>query len=506
MVSNKVGNGMLVGIFATCLTLGVAACSDFLQEDSATTMTVDRYFKNEQQAVSAVDALYTFLRSVFQSRDGYGEAPWISLELIVGHSSTLGSSINNNNMIRHNAATSDPVFRSMYVNLYAGIANANLCIQRIPDVGMDPARKASLLAQAYFFRAYFYYYLVRLYGEVPLITTPVLASSPLLYPKQSPIDAIYEVIVHDLKEAEAGGLPDRDGTGRISRGAVKAVLADVYLTMAGYPLNRGTAYYQLAMVTAGEVIATGAYSLFDDYAYLHDRMHKNQGEFILQVQYAAGIITNRMVSLVVPQGAGITRIEEQGGIVARREFVESYEPGDKRALEKQFFFTSHQARDGSGEVNFGEFALYKYWLEEAGGIRGDGNSDLNWTLMRLPEVLLIYAEAANEVAGPTEAAVGLVKRVRDRATLVTPEAGQLTQASFRDLVWKERYHELCFENKAYFDIKRTRKAYSLHANRFVDAVGFTNESGATMTEKYLLWPFPQTEMDANNQLEQNQGW
>ncbi|HEX5553226.1 MAG TPA: RagB/SusD family nutrient uptake outer membrane protein, partial [Chitinophagaceae bacterium] len=73
-------------------------------------------------------------------------------------------------------------------------------------------------------------------------------------------------------------------------------------------------------------------------------------------------------------------------------------------------------------------------------------------------------------------------------------------------IWKERYHELCYENKAYFDIQRTHKYYDVKTNKFVDVIGFKDEGGATWTEKYLLWGIPQREIDNNTKIKQNPGW
>jgi hypothetical protein len=82
----------------------------------------------------------------------------------------------------------------------------------------------------------------------------------------------------------------------------------------------------------------------------------------------------------------------------------------------------------------------------------------------------------------------------------------LSQADFRTAVWKERYHELCFENKAYFDIQRTRQTYDVVNNKFVNVVGFKAEVGPAFQEKYLLWGLPSSEISRNNVLTQNPGW
>ena len=83
---------------------------------------------------------------------------------------------------------------------------------------------------------------------------------------------------------------------------------------------------------------------------------------------------------------------------------------------------------------------------------------------------------------------------------------ELTKDQFREAIWRERYHELAYENKAFFDIQRTHKAYNLATGHFEDAMSYINESGVSFNEQYLLWPIPQSEIDVNAQLKQNPGW
>src|SRR5699024_11677350 len=107
------------------------------------------------------------------------------------------------------------------------------------DVEMDESKKKDLLGEDRFLRAFYYYHLVRLYGEIPLVTEPVDASSEEFYPEEASIDSIYGQILEDLKVAEQAGLKKNSTSGRVTQGAVKSLLASVYLTMAGYPLVTG---------------------------------------------------------------------------------------------------------------------------------------------------------------------------------------------------------------------------------------------------------------------------
>jgi hypothetical protein len=135
------------------------------------------------------------------------------------------------------------------------------------------------------------------------------------------------------------------------------------------------------------------------------------------------------------------------------------------------------------------------------GKPGQQNSSLNVPQIRFAEVLLIYAEAQNQVGGPNQAAYDALKRIRDRAQLVTPELGTFNQASFQEAVWRERWHELCYENITWFDMVRLGKVYNETTNGFDAFVGHINlSSNQPLQAKHLLFPLPNQEMINNPNL------
>jgi hypothetical protein len=493
-------------VLGAALLLTVASgCSDFLKQDIRSQLTPDTYFANAGQAQAAIDGLYDNLRIMSSTDVGYGESLWVGLELFAQHATSLGQSQFNNQILNQTLDANNPYSSSMWNGSYYGIGAANLALARIPSVSMPDEQKKALLGQAYFVRAFLYYHLVRLYGDVPLITTPVDGNSPDLYPTRTAAADVYKLIVSDLQAAEQAGLPAVDRTGRISQGAVKSLLSSVYLTMAGYPLQQKE-NYQKAADKAAEVIDAGNYPLFSNYISLHNNADKNQGELILQAQYQFGIATNAISPLVVPYFAGISNYNDEfGALIPTNGFFNTYESGDLRAQERQFYFSSYpRFKAPAGTVNFNAHALYKYFHLESALSTVTPDCDENWTLLRMPEVMLIYAEAINEASAATPKAYAQINAIRSRAQL--PALSGLSQDDFRTAVWKERYHELAYENKAYFDIQRTRKAYDVVNNRFVDAVGFKNEVGNPLQSKYLLWGIPRAEINTNNKLTQNPGY
>ncbi|MEO6977475.1 MAG: RagB/SusD family nutrient uptake outer membrane protein [Mucilaginibacter sp.] len=490
-----------VGTLMLILMFTVSSCKKYLDEKDNSNFVKTNYFKTPAQAQTFVNGIYPQLH-LFQNGDAYGEAPFITLELFSGHATSLGQSVNNGNVINQRTDAVNPGFEDVWKNSYNAIANANLALEQIPNVAMDDATKKKLLGEVYFLRAFFYYHLVRLYGDVPLITKSVTVDSPDLYPTRTDYKQVYDQVISDLQTAEASGLPDSDQTGRVSLGAVRTLLAGVYLTTAGFPMQK-TANYALAAAEAQKVL-NGTYTLFTDYAFLHDNAHKNQGELIFQGQYLVGVSTNAITQLTVPFNLPVGAYGDHlGAMIPTNGFFNSYEAGDLRAEERQFYFSSYpQYGDPSKTIVFGEHCLYKFFHVESAN--GNGICDENWTFLRLPEAMLIYAEASNEVNGPTADAYAQVNGIRARAKLA-PLSG-LSKDQFREAIWRERYHELAYENKAYFDIQRTHMIYNVGNNTFGDAFSTPNEQGVTMKQQYLLWPVPQREINTNKKLTQNTGW
>ncbi|GAB3247068.1 RagB/SusD family nutrient uptake outer membrane protein [Larkinella harenae] len=494
-----VGQWMLFSV----LLLSGAGCSDFLDETDPSNFTVENYFTKPEHATSAVNSIYDALKTT--TGGGFNGAPWMMLEFATGLANTeLGQAVNSL-FVRNLNNTSDNEYGRIYwASSYKGIGNANLAIANIPKIAMDETAKKKALGEARFLRAWYYYNLVRIFGKVPLVTEPIGLTSEQLIPEAATVEAIYTQIVADLVEAEAAGLPYLDKSGRVSLGAVKSLLAGVYLTMAGYPLQKGAEYYKKAADKANEVITSNQYSLFTSYDDLHDPSKKNTGENIFMVQFAANIQPSGWQTSIIPYNQGISAYsDETGAVFANKEFVESYAKGDKRAEEKQFYYRTYTLSDNrSRTVDLGGYYIYKHF--DTAAHLTTTSSDLNWPLMRFAEVLLTYAEAQNEVSGPTPEAYEAVNKIRRRANL--PNLSGLTKEQLREAVWKERWYELSFENITWFDMARLRKAFNVTTKSFDNYVGHKFSYGPVLKERELLFPIPTAEIRNNSKLVQNPGY
>ena len=480
-----------------------SGCSDFLEEPDQSNFTMENYFTQPEHATSVVNSIYQSLIPI--TGGGFGGGNWMMLEFATGLANTELGQAQNSIFIRNLVNNSDTGYGQTYwTTNYRGIANANLAIAKIPDISMDETDKNRSLGEARYLRALFYYDLVRIFGSIPLITEPVTLNSETLYPAPATVEAVYNLIVEDLKQAENSGLPYTDASGRVSLGAVKSLLSSVYLTMAGFPLQKGAEYYQLAADKANEVISSNEYTLFTSYGHLHDPSKKNIEENIFMVQFAEFIQPSNWQTSIIPYNQGISAYsDETGAIFANKEFVESYEAGDKRAEEKEFYYSSYTlSQDRNVTVDLGGYYIFKHFDTQAH--LSTTSSDLNWTLMRFAEVLLTFAEASNEVSGPNPAAYEAVNRIRRRAEL--PELSGLSQTALREAIWRERWYELSFENKTWYDMARLRKAFNVNTRQFDDFVGHAFSYGPVLKERELLFPIPTAEIRNNDKLTQNSGY
>lgn len=514
-IIKNLGKAALIG----AVLIGPSSCSDFLSEQAPSNLTPDNFYTIPDHAEAALASVYADLRFM---GDGAGifSSNWQLLEALTGTSTTetaQNSDLNNLYGLVHDGNTAHVV--NYWNGLYKVIAQANQVIDKVPGITTMPdAQKKKVLGEARFLRASAYFTAVRLWGDIPLVTKPQTASSEDFQPGRAPQEEIYKLIVDDLVAAEGAGLAWMDASGRANLAAVKAQLARVYLTMAGFPLSKGAAHYKLAADKALEVITyananPGTINLFTTYEDVHKESTKNRIEHLFMLQYNTSVAGNPMdnmfpnfkpVTYNGPSGTGST--------VPTSFFYKSYEAGDLRAKDQDgYFYTTYFTNGNGARFDLGAPYIFKHFNRTANGTSGTAGTrqnNLNVPQIRYAEVLLLFAEAQNEVGGPTQAAYDAFKRIRDRAQLTTPALGTYTQTTFREAVWRERWHELCYEQITWFDMVRLRKVYNEKTNGFDNFVGHVNlSSNQALQEKHLLLPLGKQEMLNNPNLKpQNPGY
>ncbi|UFH53358.1 RagB/SusD family nutrient uptake outer membrane protein [Spirosoma sp. KNUC1025] len=496
-----------IALASSLLTL--SSCKEFLKENPTGFITPSSNVSSVKVARAYANAGYANLQGLLAGQaSSYGGNTWNLLEFMTGKAnSDLGQTgfINFENLSYNNTSF---YVDTWWLQLYQGVGACNLAIQSIPTInasGLTDAQKTNMLAEAHTLRALYYFFLVRMYGAVPSVTA-VPTDLNLNLPRTPAKDIYDKIIIPDLLTAEASTLPWQDNTGKVSMGMVESLLADVYLTYAGAAINGGAQYYAESAKRSLNVIQKGGYTLFPNYTDMINPANKNTGEFIFQVQYAASVpSTNPLTALTIPNYSGISKYsDEYGSVYPTPEFIKSFPAGDKRVQEKQFFYTSYPSIKTGQTVTFKNTYIYKWF--DVNAVTNTAKSDLNYTIYRLADVYLMYAEASNRAEGaPNANAISYVNKIRARANLAP--IGALSQTAFEQEVWLQRYFELCFENKMWFDMIRTRKVHNDVTGNWDSFVGHKTVFGATFTEKNLLFPVPKQESDVNpNLLPNNTGF
>jgi hypothetical protein len=524
---------IIILLLAIMLT---TSCKKFLEEVPRDEISSGQYFKQPDHAVNAVNALYRAGAPQFYEANsgaysgsrmmfgpylsGYIDNEFKGQEIHVQYAQNM--SFNGDNLSSY--------LQSMWSNIYTGIARANNAIKYIPTTpGVSDVQAKQLSAEAKFFRAYGYFHLVRLFGGVPLITEPYENQDNVAV-KRNTVEEVYNLITADLEYAvNEGGLSTNamvNNAGRITKGAAATLLADVYLTMSGFPLNKDMSVK--AATNARLVINSGVYQLtphernngevvLTNTAYNKLRVADNSAlENIYYYEFAEGIATSTYSAWAFPAtAASDTKFAVTLNAYApTAKFLQGYnQKEDLRAQEKQFFHSS-LTRSNSTIFNFAK-APYM-WLNDAAAF-STGSSGKDLPIYTYADPLLIAAESIALSEGVTADAVNYLSQVKGRAywkTDLTVLKSQLTLLSKTDFikeVWRERYRELVFEGRIWFDIQRTR-LFPVSVGDgtgnilFEPVIGHANNAGSIIQEKNLLLPIASDELQRNANLVQNPGY
>ncbi|MCW4073245.1 RagB/SusD family nutrient uptake outer membrane protein [Segatella copri] len=246
---------LYTGCFMAASLLSLTSCGDFLDEDPKGQLNPDTFYTIEDDYTAGVNTLYDKVNQT-QSWTNPMYPQW------QGDDITANPGSNKQACAALDAFDSDGANKGVteaWTQHYAVIKTANLIIEGSEKFPGDKAKIATALGNAHFWRAYSYYYLVRVFGKLPIITKTNIEQFDA---QPSEIEKVYELIVQDLKDA-INELPtgyDKEPARLFgvdvwaTKQAAQSTLAAVYMSMAGYPLNKGTEYYKLAAELAKDVI------------------------------------------------------------------------------------------------------------------------------------------------------------------------------------------------------------------------------------------------------------
>src|SRR5690554_4565296 len=454
--------------------LVMVSCDGFLVESPKDQIAVDQFFDSPKDARSTVNAIYRTGVPSFYNAGGFrGNG-----HLFGGYLSGLFGNQDKGEAVSillaqdlsFNAQNLNEFLDNLWSTAYLAISRANNAIKYIPETErLTESEAQRLLAEARFFRAFNYFFLVKYFGAVPLVLEPVENLSNIFVARDE-VATVYNQIIADLDWAvQNGGLSTQSFTKngfRITQGAAATLLADVHLQMAGYPLQDASSYAKAA-TAARMVIQSGTHSLIQHGATLQQsaynvmRTSDVEDEYVYTIEYSADIAPNGAPMWTYPGNVRPPDIKYSRTLNAyfpTEQFVGVYDPDlDLRIQNQQFFFNSIEI--GGSQINLGEWATYQWHDDAALFETARGDKDLN--VYRYAEVLLIAAEAIAKTEGVTAEAVGYVADVRsraywktDRSDIVSQLQG-LTEQAFIEEVWKERLRELPLKVRMSSDIQRT---------------------------------------------------
>jgi starch-binding outer membrane protein, SusD/RagB family len=551
--------------FLTVMLLGFSGCSDFLDLEPQGSENSANYFDTQENGVRSIVGIYDML----QLEEGAGpDGQWMNHhnDFIIGDirsddaekGSNDGDFVTMWDMLNFTLTPQIPFASDYWIHGYWGVSRANYALDNLPKVTWTPAVRDRLIGEASFMRAYFYWYLVRIYGGVPLFTTSVQPSEFGLT-KRASLNDCYKLIESDLVKAisflpEGSTIPVAE-KGRVGKGAARALLARIYMYQIGTDAKNTTTWQQVYDQT-NAVITSGEYSLVPNYAKLWETEEKNNSESIFEIQYGQGAsdlapasigtnfynfqgnrkddsgwgFNNPTPDLVAAYNVSVTNDPRLSCVV----YGESFNNGILYGAKKKY----DRGQQGSDWLNRKAALPTKPSLPKA--------SDRNVKIIRYADVLLMHAEACwylNKFDEAKEKLNMIRNRARNSTYCMGYAEGKMdysaaptsvnlpnitsTSSQLLQDIWKERRLELAMEQLRFYDLVRTGRYLDVMDNEkntlrapggsyglgVKDYKQFPSIKANTIAKsidgpnghKVPLMPIPITEVQAWN-LEQNPGY
>lgn len=494
------------------------------------------YFNTESDLNAALGGVYSAL-----AQDGtYGRN--IPIELEMGNDEGVFNNRNNNNNVPslYDCQASTKIYSDCWTALYQGIGRANLLLANIDKAAVNDTIKNSIRGEALFLRGFLYFQLVTRFGDVPLILQPITKVSSPNYPRNASIE-VYNQIVADMKAAEplVKEITIIGSGTRVSRTAVQGILARVYLKMAGYPLSLGLPAYEEARTYALRVVNSNIHSLNPSYKQVfinHSADIYDYRESMWEVEFVGN---NTPVGTLPPGSRFASQLAMRytgtdpnpavvygyGSYIPSGVLYNTYAKYPSDTLRRnwnmpEYTFNSNTSPRTVTNITPGALTFER----DCGKWKRDYETVIpkqrdwgptNFPILRYADVLLMAAEAENEISGPATALTYL-NLVRVRALASPIFASQVaTQEAFRGVLQEERTRELCFEGLRKFDLIRwgifnSRMDFTKSAIANSSASSNTKDKllRGYLNVKYrdTLLPIPSSEVSVNNLITQNPGW
>ena len=433
------------------LLLIMTCCSEeFIELAPISTVSTEALYKTDRDFQDAVTGIYGVYQTEYLNMWLYGDIrgddSWD--ELVKGTAAAMDLFTINND---------DGIIRSTWRNYYNIINRANVMLDKIQNANVAVVtNKDRHIGEAKFLRALAYFNLVRIFGDVPMVTKPTEIDESYKSGRVAVATIYEEVIIKDLLDAETLLPTSYTGqdVGRATQGAAKSLLGKVYLTIKDFP----KAEAKLQEVT------TMGYALLSNYNALFDyTKNEHHSEYIFDIEFEEGIAEgSNYTNNFLPKNPTLTNFYKVtgGGNDANNppaSLFALFAPNDKR--KDVTAANGHYDANGNfilliPSANASSTFTKKYLVQ----VIVNGDSKANWKVLRYADVLLMYAEALNE-NGKTDLALTNLNLIRTRAGV--PTYSGLTKDDTREKIYLERRYELAFEGHRWFDLLRTDRALTV---------------------------------------------
>jgi len=470
----------------------VVSCKDYLDIKPSSqgiqisnTSADSLLYKTPSEVEAALSGAYADFRNEYFSLDYFVNGDAQSDDAYAGADNPANFQIDEYNI----DATNTNVSRD-WAYLYSTIGKVNAVINNVDAVpGIEPERAKQIKGEASFIRAFMYFQLVQLWGDVPLQLKEVTTISydlldelfPVMFPARAPQEEVFAQIISDLELAAENVKSVQPDKGFATKGAANAMLAKVYATIQPPQWDKVLQYCDAVMV--------GGYSLLPEYDMLWDNLNENSVESIFEINYAGTSESGNW-------GASMFRgLDWKKFNTPSNDLVKAFDDEQDMIRKNASIIWLDVSGKWSDpfwpQTNFPFVNKYRIFTN---------NSPQNYILIRLADIMLLQAEALNE-NGDQDGAASLVNQIRNRVNL--PPVQATNQDAMRLAIEKERRLELAFEGHRWYDLKRTGRAITVINN----AIGPQGTVfGYNLNQNELLWPIPQAELDKNTKLVQNPGY
>ncbi|WP_316834327.1 RagB/SusD family nutrient uptake outer membrane protein [Pedobacter nutrimenti] len=502
-----------LSIFSSCK-------KDFLQKDPLAQLSQNTFWKTQSDADLALAGCYNFLcrghnaTSVSNAGAGFGGG-YMFWETLTDNGYTISSGGNFSTVSTGNIeATMTGIISDAYKYSYQAIATCNLFLVRVGDIPLTSNLRNQYIGEVKFIRAYHYFLLSQLYGDCVLTLKPLSFDQASITIPRSPKSLVVDSILADLDYA-AANLPNTNYNGHAVRGTALAYKAKVLLA---------NGQYQKAADAAKLVITENKFKLADTYSSLFLKPGQNNNpEIMFSARYSPP-------SFYSPQDWLFSYLNN---VNVLKYLVDDYECTDGLPIQSSPLFSSttpYVNRDPRLKMSIivpgdwrGTTASTAFDPKAAAVPSGflprkgiDPNrfpttyatqSDQDWVLMRYADVLLMYAEAQNEVAGPDGTVYAAINAVRTRPDVNMPQIPSgLSAADMRTRIRHERRIEFAMEGQRFFDLKRWRFDRTI-----IPTIKDPNNAYRSFPLRDTIWPIPQSEIEVaksvgNIGFKQNPGY